>query len=43
MQKGQEQVMHYHASHRFAGRPDLKAAVLVFIGKNEYRLWKSDD
>jgi hypothetical protein len=42
-QKGQEQVIQYLASHRFAGRSDLKAAVIVFIGKNEYRLWKSDD
>ncbi|MDR2683609.1 MAG: hypothetical protein LBB64_07055 [Dysgonamonadaceae bacterium] len=26
------------ASHRLGGRPDLKAAVIVFIGKNKYRI-----
>jgi hypothetical protein len=37
-QKGEEQIREYHGSHRLGGRPDLKAAVIVFIGKNKYRM-----
>jgi hypothetical protein len=37
-EKGREQVEQYLASHRLGGRPDLKAAVIVFIGKNKYRI-----
>jgi hypothetical protein len=36
--KGVEQVSGYLASHRLGDRPDLKAAVIVFIGKNKYRI-----
>ncbi|MDR1119844.1 MAG: ATP-binding protein, partial [Dysgonamonadaceae bacterium] len=35
---GRAQVEQYLASHRLGGRPDLKAAVIVFIGKNKYRI-----
>jgi hypothetical protein len=37
-EKGRAQVEQYLASHRLGGRPDLKAAVIVFIGKNKYRI-----
>ncbi|MDR1632994.1 MAG: PD-(D/E)XK nuclease domain-containing protein, partial [Dysgonamonadaceae bacterium] len=37
-EKGRAQVEQYIASHRLGGRPDLKAAVIVFIGKNKYRI-----
>ncbi|WP_055431324.1 AAA family ATPase [Candidatus Symbiothrix dinenymphae] len=37
-QEGQAQIAKYRQSHRFADHPDLKAAVIVFIGKNKYEL-----
>jgi hypothetical protein len=37
-EKGRMQVEQYLASHRLGGRTDLKAAVIVFIGKNKYRI-----
>jgi hypothetical protein len=36
--EGEAQIEKYLYSHRFAGRPDLKAAVIVFIGKDKYRI-----
>lgn len=36
--EGRAQVEQYITSHRLGGRPDLKAAVIVFIGKNKYRI-----
>jgi hypothetical protein len=36
--KGEEQVRQYAGSHRLGERPDLKAAVIVFIGKNKYKI-----
>ncbi|MDR2086373.1 MAG: ATP-binding protein [Dysgonamonadaceae bacterium] len=36
--KGQKQVEQYLASHRLGNRPDLKAAVIVFTGKDKYRI-----
>jgi hypothetical protein len=36
--EGIEQVKQYLGSHRLGNRLDLKAAVIVFIGKNKYRL-----
>ncbi|GAP72800.1 AAA ATPase [Candidatus Symbiothrix dinenymphae] len=35
---GEEQIKQYLSAHRLSNRPDLKAAVIVFIGKNKYRL-----
>jgi hypothetical protein len=37
-EEGQRQMEQYLASHRLGNRPDLKAAVIVFIGKNKYRI-----
>jgi hypothetical protein len=37
-QKGKEQIEQYLDSHRLGNRSDMKAAVIVFIGKNEYRI-----
>jgi hypothetical protein len=37
--QGEEQMRQYLGSHRFGSRPDLKAAVIVFIGKNKYRIF----
>ncbi|MDR2627812.1 MAG: ATP-binding protein [Dysgonamonadaceae bacterium] len=37
-EKGRAQVEQYITSHRLGGRPDLKAAVIVFIDKNKYRI-----
>ncbi|MDR0613970.1 MAG: ATP-binding protein [Dysgonamonadaceae bacterium] len=37
-EQGRAQVEQYIASHRLGGRPDLKAAVIVFTGKNKYRI-----
>ncbi|MDR2682550.1 MAG: ATP-binding protein [Dysgonamonadaceae bacterium] len=37
-QKGKEQIEQYRASHRLGDRSDMKAAVIVFIGKNKYRI-----
>jgi hypothetical protein len=37
-EKGREQVEQYLTSFRLGNRPDLKAAVIVFIGKNKYRI-----
>jgi hypothetical protein len=37
-EKGRTQVEQYLASHRLGGRSDLKAAVIVFTGKNKYRI-----
>jgi hypothetical protein len=34
--EGRRQMEQYLASHRLGNRPDLKAAVIVFIGKNKY-------
>ncbi|GHV32567.1 hypothetical protein FACS1894177_08790 [Bacteroidia bacterium] len=36
--EGEEQIKQYLTSHRLGNRPDLKAAVIVFIGKNKYRI-----
>ncbi|MDR0835429.1 MAG: PD-(D/E)XK nuclease domain-containing protein, partial [Tannerella sp.] len=36
--KGLEQIRQYLTSDRLKGRTDLKAAVIVFIGKNKYRI-----
>ncbi|GHV66534.1 hypothetical protein FACS1894199_10160 [Bacteroidia bacterium] len=36
--EGKEQLKQYLTSHRLGNRPDLKAAVIVFIGKNKYRI-----
>jgi hypothetical protein len=36
--KGLEQLKQYVHSHRMAGRPDLKAALLVFTGKNKFEI-----
>jgi hypothetical protein len=36
--KGLEQIQQYLASDRLKGRTDLKAAVIIFIGKNKYRI-----
>jgi hypothetical protein len=41
-EKGRTQMEQYLASHRLGDRPDLKAAVIVFIGKNEYRILPVD-
>jgi hypothetical protein len=35
---GEEQIKEYLNSHRLGNRPDLKAAVIVLIGKNKYRI-----
>jgi hypothetical protein len=37
-EKGRAQMEQYLASHRLGGRSDLKAAVIVFTGKNKYRI-----
>ncbi|GHT51682.1 hypothetical protein AGMMS49982_09780 [Bacteroidia bacterium] len=37
-EKGEEQIKQYLTSHRLSNRSDLKAAVIVFIGKNKYRI-----
>jgi hypothetical protein len=37
-EEGQRQMEQYLVSHRLGNRPDLKAAVIVFIGKNKYRI-----
>jgi hypothetical protein len=37
-QKGKEQIEQYPALHRLSNRSDMKAAVIVFMGKNEYRI-----
>jgi hypothetical protein len=39
--EGGEQLKQYLASHRLGNRPDLKAAVIVFIGKNKYKIIES--
>ena len=36
--EGEEQLKQYLASHRLGNRPDLKAAVIVLIGKNKYKI-----
>jgi hypothetical protein len=36
--KGLEQLNKYIHSHRMGGRPDLKAALLVFTGKNTFEI-----
>ncbi|WP_056928562.1 AAA family ATPase [Candidatus Symbiothrix dinenymphae] len=36
--EGEAQIKQYLSSHRLGSRSDLKAAVIVFIGKNKYRL-----
>jgi hypothetical protein len=36
--KGLEQIQQYLASDRLKGHTDLKAAVIIFIGKNKYRI-----
>jgi hypothetical protein len=36
--EGIEQIKQYLGSHRLGSRPDLKAAVIVFTGKNKYRI-----
>ncbi|GHT53009.1 hypothetical protein AGMMS49982_14810 [Bacteroidia bacterium] len=36
--EGEEQIKQYLSSHRLGNRSDLKAAVVVFIGKNKYKL-----
>ncbi|MDR2691559.1 MAG: ATP-binding protein [Dysgonamonadaceae bacterium] len=36
--KGRAQVEQYIASHRLGGCPDLKAAVIVFTGRSQYRI-----
>ncbi|MDR3246738.1 MAG: hypothetical protein LBT50_09940, partial [Prevotellaceae bacterium] len=36
--KGLEQLNQYIHSHRIGGRPNLKAALLVFIGKNKFEI-----
>jgi hypothetical protein len=36
--KGEEQMRQYLDSHRLGSRPDLKAAVIIFIGKNKYKI-----
>jgi len=33
-----EQLQRYIHAHRLEGRPDLKAAIVVFIGKNKYEI-----
>jgi hypothetical protein len=35
---GEEQINQYLASHRLCERSDLKAAVIVFTGKNKYKM-----
>jgi hypothetical protein len=41
-EKGRTQMEQYLTSHRLGERPDLKAAVIVFIGKNKYRILHID-
>jgi hypothetical protein len=36
--EGEEQLKQYLTSHRLGNRTDLKAAVIVFIGKNKYKI-----
>jgi hypothetical protein len=36
--KGLEQLNQYVHSHRMEGRPDLKAALLIFTGKNKFEI-----
>jgi hypothetical protein len=36
--EGQEQLTQYLRSHRMKDRPDLKAALLIFIGKNRFKI-----
>jgi hypothetical protein len=36
--KGLEQLNQYIHSHRMGGRPDLKAALLIFTGKNKFEI-----
>ncbi|GHV67168.1 hypothetical protein FACS1894199_12090 [Bacteroidia bacterium] len=36
--EGEKQIKQYLTSHRLGNRPDLKAAVVVFIGKNKYKI-----
>jgi hypothetical protein len=36
--KGLEQLKQYLHSHRMEGRPDLKAALLIFIGKDKFEI-----
>jgi hypothetical protein len=38
--EGIKQIREYLASDRLKGHTDLKAAVIVFIGKNKYRITK---
>jgi hypothetical protein len=37
-QDGLEQLNQYIASHRLKNRPNLKSALLIFIGKNKYKI-----
>jgi hypothetical protein len=37
-EEGLAQVAQYLQSHRLKGRSDLKAAVIVFIGKNKFEI-----
>jgi hypothetical protein len=36
--KGLEQLKQYVHAHRMEGRPDLKAALLIFTGKNKFEI-----
>jgi hypothetical protein len=38
--EGGEQIKQYLGSHRLGNRSDLKSAVIVFIGKNKYRIFE---
>ncbi|MDR1141294.1 MAG: ATP-binding protein [Planctomycetaceae bacterium] len=37
-QKGLEQLNHYIKSHHLKNRPNLKTALIIFIGKNKYEI-----
>ena len=37
-QEASEQLHRYIHAHRLEGRPDLKTAIVVFIGKNKYEI-----
>jgi hypothetical protein len=42
-QEASEQLHRYLNAHRLEGRPDLKTAIVVFIGKNKYEMFETCD
>jgi len=40
-QEASEQLQRYLNAHRLAERPDLKTAIVVFIGKDKYEIFEN--